>query len=130
MALYFIGTTTWQVAEDSTKAQLISSRSSSKTEAVDMTECVERRVEIPDATTDQAIGFVGADGLNTNALALFIQSDNPITVKINGSATGLPIGNTVGETGTLMIDATTITSLTISNASGATAKVTFVFPGA
>lgn len=130
MALYFKATSTWQVGEDSTLAQTLSSRSSSKIESTDITELVERRIAIADGTTDQAIGFTGADGLNTNALALYLTTDNPITVKINGSDTGLPVGRTAGEQGTLNLDATIITSLTVSNASGATANIFYSFPGA
>lgn len=129
MALYLKATTTFVVAEDSTLAQTLANRSTSKIESGDITELVQRRITIPDGTTDQAISFVGADGL-ADAKALLIITDQPISVKINGSDTGLPIGHTENEDASLLLDATNITSLSISNASGQTANVYVALPGA
>lgn len=129
MALYHMALSTWRVAEDSTLAQSIASRSTTKIETTDITEYVERRLSVPNGTTDLAIGFTGSDGL-TSAKALLIITDQPITVKINGSSTAIPIGHTAGESATMMIDATTVTALSLSNASGSVANVYISLPGA
>lgn len=130
MTMYFKATMTWVVAEDDTLAQAVSGPlSSSKIESTDITEHVGRRITLADGVTDQAINFVGADGLTT-AKALMIKTDQPITAKLNGSSTAIPIGHAADEPATLMIDATTITSLSLSNASGNTANIIISLPGA
>lgn len=129
MALYHRATSTWVVAEDSTLSQSIANRSTTKTETADITEHVEKRLTIPDGTTDLSIGFTGSDGLTTGK-GLLIITNQPISVKINGSSTAIPIGHTAGESATLMLDATAITALSISNASGNTANVYISLPGA
>lgn len=129
MALYHKALSTWVVAEDSTLAQTIASRSTTKIESADITEHVERRITVPNGTTDLSITFAGSDGLTT-AKALLIITDQPITVKINSSSTAIPIGHTASESATLMLDATAITALSLSNASGATANVYISLPGA
>lgn len=129
MSLYFAANATWLVAEDSTKSQVMSSRSTSKIEPADITEHYGANVSIPDGTTDQAIGFTGADKLSS-AKALLIVTDQPISVKINGGDTGIPIGHTADETASLQLDATNITSLSVTNASGKTANIYISLPGA
>lgn len=129
MALYHKATTTWIIAESDSLAQTLANRSTSKIEATDITELIERRIAIPNGTSDLAIGFTGSDGMTT-IKALQIITDQPISVKINGGDTGIPIGHTAGESATLLLDATAITALSVSNASGATANVYFSMPGA
>lgn len=129
MALYHKATTAWIVAESDSLAQTLANRSTSKIESTDITELVERRIAIPTGTTDLTIGFTGNDGLST-IKALQIITDQPISVKINGGDTGVPIGHTVDETATMLLDATAITELSVSNASGKTANVYFSMPGA
>ena len=129
MALYHKATTTWSIAESDSLAQTLANRSTSKIEATDITELIERRIAIPNGTSDLAIGFTGSDGMTT-IKALQIITDQPISVKINGGDTGIPIGHTAGESATLLLDATAITALSVSNASGATANVYFSMPGA
>jgi len=126
MALYLQAGLTWKLSKTSTQAQYLANRSISLTEAVDIEEYAEHYVEIADAVTDQAISL----GFVTTVKGLLIESDRAITVKINGSDTGLPIGHTADEGGALLLTATSVTTLTLSNASGETANIYISLPGA
>jgi len=69
-------------------------------------------IQIPTATTDQAINFNGI----TTAEYLVILSDQPISVKIDGSTTALQLTR-------LYLDGSSLSSLHISNSSGETANI-------
>lgn len=125
MALYLQAGLTWKLSKTSTQAQFLSNRSITLTEAVDIEEDDGVYFKLADAASDVSISF----DVVTTAKALLIESDRAITVKINGSATGLPIGHTADEGGTLLLTATAVTSLSFSNASGDIAYVYISMPG-
>lgn len=127
MALYSAFSATIKLAIDSTLAQLLASRSISVTEsdASEIEEATIHHMEVADATVDSAVNLGGL----TTCKQLFIIADRQVSVKINGGDTGVPIGHTATEGGSLCLPATSITSLSISNASGATANVDFIMSG-
>lgn len=69
-------------------------------------------IKIADATVDQAIALNGIVGEK-----LVLTSDQTISIKLNGSGTAI-------QTTLLVLDGANITSLSVSNASGAEANVT------
>lgn len=127
MPLYHSYSAFIKIAEDSTLAQLIASRSISTTEsdAADIEEAVTHKMEIADAVVDQAVSL----GSLSTCKQLHIISDRAISVKINGGDTGIPIGHTATEGGSMSIPATSITALSVSNASGGVANVHFILSG-
>lgn len=126
MTLYFKSAETWEVGSDANLAQTNAKRSSSLIESSDIVEHGGGEYLIPDGTTDLAINF----GPVTTAYALRIESNQPITAKINGASTPLPIGRDADTKAVLQISQTAgITSLSISNASGNAANVYISLPG-
>ena len=125
MALYVKAETTWLVADSSAAAQTSSSRSSSTIDTTTSTLYTEHLISLADSVTDQAVNF----GTVTTAKSARIQSDRQISVKINGGDTGVIIGNVATVGWTLQLDATAITSLSLTNASGGAASVKIQLPG-
>ena len=81
--------------------------------------------QIATGQTDQSLTF----GHVATATCFVITSDQTITVKINGSATG----QTVTANGAIIMFNTSVTSsngITITNASGSTANVRYLLGGA
>lgn len=73
-----------------------------------------REYEVADATSDETIDLAGVAAVDV----LILASDRQITYKLNGSAITLDAG------GVHVLFGTNVTSLAVSNASGATATLT------
>lgn len=69
-------------------------------------------LSLVNGTVDQVISL----GLVSTATLVMLISSQPITVKLNGAATGLLLTN-------LVLTGAAVTSMTISNASGSTANI-------
>ena len=90
-------------------------------ESLTITEWTRHVLEVADATTDSAVNFGGV----STAKLVAIESDGAVTVKVSGGTTAIPVNKH------LLITASSSgpTSLTISNASGATRTVEFLIGG-
>lgn len=124
MALYHEATISWIASLTSAKAQLLDSRSITKTESVDFTEHQSSHFNLADGASDEAFSL----GKVAEGKALLIVSDRKISVKVDGQS--LTIGHTDDEGGVLMLTAGSFTALLFSNSSGAAAAVHVSVPGA
>ncbi len=82
-------------------------------------ETTSQTIQILDAVTDQSINL---GGVATTEVFL-LETDQEITIKLNGSSDAITIDSFIALGGT-------VTALTISNASGSTANVTIKAGGA
>lgn len=82
------------------------------------------RYSIADAAT-VALAF----GPVTTAHYVLIKSDRQVTVKLNGDSTGFALGTTSASGSFVVIPATSVTSISITNASGAAATLDYELVG-
>lgn len=94
------------------------------TTRTDITEEMSGTLEIADATVDQAIQFGGV----TAGKVLYLESDQELTFKFNGGSDVLKLTPTSGQKAKFMWEGE-FTSLTVSNASGQTALLTYFVAG-
>src|SRR5437879_2818719 len=80
--------------------------------AVDFDEATGQELTIATGVSNAAVSLGGL----TTATTLAMFSDEPVTVKLNGEATGHLCAN-------LLLTSAAITAITLSNASGSTATV-------
>lgn len=96
----------------------------STTTRTDITEEMSGTVEIADAVTDQAIQLGGV----ASGKILYLESDREITFKFNGGSDALKLTPTTGAKAKCMWEGE-FTALTVSNASGETATLTYYVAG-
>jgi len=85
-------------------------------------ECVYySNYEVATGTTDGAISL----GPVTTATVVYVKSDQTVTVKHNASATAI----TITANGFILLFNTSVTALTVTNASGSTANMKIYFAG-
>jgi len=89
--------------------------------AVSTDESNMRTYEVADETTDESVDLGGITTVDVFA----ITSDYQITYKLNGSATAI----TLDAKKSHVLFGTSITAITISNASGSTASVQILIAG-
>lgn len=126
MSLHFKASETWEIGSDANLTQTNSKRSSSLIESVDIVEHGGGFYKLAAGATNESIAF----GPVTTAYALRIETDQPITAKINGATTALPIGRNEDTKAVLQLSQTAgITSLSLSNPSSKEAEVYISLPG-
>jgi hypothetical protein len=82
--------------------------------------------DVADSITDQAVNV----GDIQNIEWIWVESDQEITVKIDGGADNIPIKPLItGENGFLFLMGVDIGALSVSNSSGSAARVTYCFVG-
>jgi hypothetical protein len=84
-------------------------------------------IQIPTGTTEQSIVVLGTQGLTT-ITDLMITSDTDISVTYGTANVNVPVP--LGANKVHLITGTSLTALSISNASGSTASVTYLVAGA
>lgn len=130
MAKYYKQVTTVLLAETSTAAKIYASETQTKIESSDITEVMEYGpVTLADSASWVDIPLAGLSQVR----GLFLRCSAPIQVRLNGDgSTGFPVGRTVGEVGTLGIDATALTQLEVKHnpGDGSTCEIYIVGPGA
>jgi hypothetical protein len=94
------------------------------TTRTDITEEMSGTLEIADATVDQTIQFGGV----ASGKILYLESDQELTFKFNGGSDVLKLTPTSGQKAKLMWEGE-FTELTVSNASGSTAVLTYYVAG-
>lgn len=94
------------------------------TTRIDITEEMSGTIEIANAVTDQAIQLGGV----TAGKILYLESDRELTFKFNGGSDALKLSPTNAAKAKLMWEGE-FTALTVSNASGATAVLTYFIAG-
>lgn len=94
------------------------------TTRTDITEEMSGTLAIADLTVDQAIQFGGV----ASAKILYLESDKELTFKFNGGSDVLKLTPTSGQKAKLMWEGE-FTSMTVSNASGAAALLTYYVAG-
>lgn len=124
MALYLKASADFKLSLTSAQAQLLASRSFSLVESADLVEHTSQTVLLADGASDVAFNFGGV----TTARALFILSDRQISFRFNGTEV-VVLGHTAGEPAWIFMPATTMTSLSLDNASGEAATVHVVIAG-
>lgn len=124
MALYLNASAVFKVGTDSTLAELLASRNLAMTEGTDHEEMTAQFLEIADSVSGQAVAF----GPVTTGKALLIIASRQITANLNGSE-AVTVGHTAAEAAWMVLPATSLTSLTLDNASGDVAEVHVVILG-
>ena len=84
-----------------------------------------RTYKVPDGTAGSVVDLAGL----TEVSYLYVRTNKPITLNLNGSEAipvAVPDGNDFGY---LAMNVTGVTSLTVDNSSGATARVLVVLAG-
>jgi hypothetical protein len=95
------------------------------TTRTDITEEMSGTLEIADAVVDQAIQFGGV----SSAKMLYLEADGELTFKFNGGSDSLKLTTgTTGQKAKVMWEGE-FTSMTVSNASGATVTLTYFLAG-
>lgn len=83
-------------------------------------------VQVADSTTEESIIALGTQGLTT-ITALMITSDQDISVTYGAAGTNVPVA--LSANGVHLMSNTSLTALSITNASGSTANVTYCVAG-
>lgn len=93
-----------------------------KTQESSVSEASRLKKTVPNATTDMVLNLIDS---STDYLLMSV--DQQVSIKVNGSATALTLKpQTAGARTPVFLIRGTITSLTISNSSGAIANVDFI----
>ena len=124
MALYSKVTGTVTVATSNTLAEILAKRSFSLVESTDFEELVTHHLEIADSASGQAVSL----GALSTCKFLYVVSSRQVTANLNGSE-AVTVGHTAAEEAILLLPATSLTSLTLDNASGDVANVYVVMAG-
>lgn len=96
----------------------------STTTRTDITEEMSGTITIADSVTDEAIQFGGV----ASAKILYLECDQEITFKLNGGSEEFKLTPTSGQKAKLMWEGE-FTSLSVSNASGSDATLTYYVAG-
>lgn len=101
--------------KDASKIQLL-------TEESNLSACSRQKISVADAVTDQTINLADA---STEYLLIYV--DQEITIKLNGSGDALTLTpSTAGKKTLCFLQRGTITSLTVSNASGSAVNIDLI----
>lgn len=124
MPIYTKVAGTVQVAETSSLTELLAKKSFSLVEGTDFTESVTHHMSLADSSSGVTVSL----GPLSTCKFLYISSDRAITANLNGSE-AVTLGHTAGEEAMLLLPATSLTSLTLDNSSGAAANVYIAMAG-
>lgn len=102
-------------SDDSTQVKLL-------TQEADFSELCRKQIDIADATVDQSVTLADAD---SDYILIF--TDQEVTIKLNGSSDSITLKPKAAGSKTMcFMNRGSITSLSVSNASGNTASLDII----